>query len=303
MSSILRASGIADLPAPLVVCCHDAGGANLIAAWIAADWQGECRVCVEGPAREIFARRVPHLVPMSLSAAMNGASALLSGSGWASDLEHDARVAARQAGVPAWAALDHWVNYPMRFTRHGQQCLPDVFVVTDADAARIAAESFGTSSVIQTWPNRYLEGEVAGVHAVGTHVPRSPARRLLVILEPVRVGWSADAMVPAEFRALDYLMDNLATVTPAVDDLLIRLRLHPSETPAKYQPWIGAHARLRLEVSTSSSLAEDIAWADVVAGLQSYALLVALTAQRRAISYLPPEAPPCPLRHSALERL
>ncbi|HWW21818.1 MAG TPA: hypothetical protein VNZ06_13545, partial [Steroidobacteraceae bacterium] len=50
-------------------------------------------------------------------------------------------------------------------------------------------------------------------------------------------------------------------------------------------------------------LASDLAWADAVAGLQSYALVVALASSRRAISYLPPGAPPCALRYPGVERL
>ena len=34
---------------PLVVVCHDAGGANQIVAWL-KDYKSEARACMEGPA-------------------------------------------------------------------------------------------------------------------------------------------------------------------------------------------------------------------------------------------------------------
>ena len=86
MFSISRVSLIADLPPPVAICCHDAGGANLLAAWAADAPSQDLRICVDGPARRIFADAVPERHAQSLSAALDGAGSLLSGSGWASDL-------------------------------------------------------------------------------------------------------------------------------------------------------------------------------------------------------------------------
>jgi hypothetical protein len=61
MSSITRVSGLREMPYPLALCCHDAGAANLIAAWC-GEGAGELRLCAEGPAREIFARETPFLM-------------------------------------------------------------------------------------------------------------------------------------------------------------------------------------------------------------------------------------------------
>jgi hypothetical protein len=303
MSSISRASGIAELPDPLAVCCHDAGGANLIAAWMAARPEREYRICAQGPAREIFARALPRHAPRPLAAALADAACLLSGSGWASDLEHEARVAALRRGVPALAVLDHWVNYRARFTRNGHEALPDVFIVTDVAAAELAAGIFGATRPIIMWDNTYLENEVARVAALSTRAPLAPPARLLIVLEPIRTDWQRDAAELPEFRALDYLLANLARLTPRPDELAIRLRPHPAEAGSKYQPWAARARHARLELSSSAALAEDLAWADAVAGLNSYALVVARAAGRRAVSYLPPGAPPCALRWPGVERL
>jgi hypothetical protein len=303
MSCILRASGIADLPVPMAVCCHDAGGANLIAAWLAAEPVGELRLCAQGPAREIFARVLPQQASAPLQVALDGAQCLLSGSGWAADLEHDARVAARRHGVASLAVLDHWVNYRARFVRHDVEVLPDAFVVTDAAAAMLAQETFGDARPILTWQNRYLQDEAARVRALSPQPPATPPARLLVVLEPVREDWVQEAPQAAEFRALDYLMENLAALTPRPDELEIRLRPHPTEPESKYQAWARRQLHAHLELSTPAPLASDLAWADAVAGLQSYALVVALASSRRAISYLPPGAPPCALRYPGVERL
>jgi hypothetical protein len=86
MSCILRATGIADLPVPVAVCCHDAGGANLIAAWLAAGPVAQLRLCAQGPAHEIFASVLPQFAPAPLEVALDGAACLLSVFGWGGDL-------------------------------------------------------------------------------------------------------------------------------------------------------------------------------------------------------------------------
>ena len=287
----------------MAVCCHDAGGANLIGAWLAAEPVAELRLCAQGPARGIFAAMLPQQASAPLEAALDGAKCLLSGSGWAADLEHDARVAACRSGIASLAVLDHWVNYGARFVRNEVEALPDAFVVTDAAAAMLAQETFGAARPILTWRNRYLENEAARVRALSVRPPATPPARLLVVLEPVREDWAQGAQQAPEFRALDYLMQNLAALTPRPQELEVRLRPHPSEPESKYRAWTQRQPDAQVKLSTGAPLASDLAWADAVAGLQSYALVVALASGRRAISYLPPGAPPCSLRYPGIERL
>ncbi len=302
MFSISRVSSIAELPPPVAVCGHDAGGANLLAAWVAASPSQAFRICAEGPARRIFSEVVPERGLCELGQALDGAGCLLSGSGWGSTLEHRARLEAKRLGLPVIAVLDHWVNYRMRFVRDGRESLPDVLVVTDPEAQRIACREFGDACSIVLWENRYLEREVARVHAFGRDSPRAREPHLLVALEPIRDAWAPQESGP-EFRALDFLIDHLAWIFPSPDEVSIRLRPHPSESPRKYDAWVARRRRPGLTLSPAASLAEDLAWSDVAAGLHSYALVVALEAGRRAVSYLPPEAPPCAARHERLEHL
>jgi hypothetical protein len=301
--SFTHASGIADLPPPVAVCSHDAGGANLLAAWVAGAPACDIRLSAEGPAGEIFGALTPQHRLQPLSAALAGAACLLSGSGWGSELEHEARLMARRRGIASLAVLDHWVNYRARFVRHDVEALPDAFVVTDSAAAALARECFGAARPILTWHNDYLQREAARVRALAPHAPATPPARLLVVLEPVRADWEPQAADRGEFRALDYLMAHLAVLAPEPAGLAIRLRPHPSETAAKYQPWLTRQRHAQLTMASGQDLASDLAWADAVAGLNSYALVVARAAGRRAVSYLPPQAPPCALRYAGIEEL
>ncbi|HVL41422.1 MAG TPA: hypothetical protein VM348_04635, partial [Brevundimonas sp.] len=148
-----------DLPPPVAVVAHDAGAANLILAWLAAAPSGLKRVrpVMAGPAAALWAARFPDgPVPVALEAALEEANSLLSGTGWASDLEHEARRLARARGIPSVAVIDHWVNYRMRFQRHGEEILPDRLWVADEHALAEAAASLPEVPA-ELKPNLYLQ--------------------------------------------------------------------------------------------------------------------------------------------------
>ncbi len=46
-----------DLPGPLAVVCHDAGAANLILAWLAAEPRSDIRPVMKGPAQGLWKER------------------------------------------------------------------------------------------------------------------------------------------------------------------------------------------------------------------------------------------------------
>ncbi len=279
------------LPAPLAVAAHDAGAANIILAWLAAEGLAGIRPVMAGPAEALWKAQFPTTALMELDSALDGAAALLSGTGWASDLEHDARRHARAAGIRSVAVIDHWVNYRARFSRHGLEALPDEIWVTDRHALAEAARALPELPA-RVQPNLYLDQQAA---AAG---PRPAEGDLLFVAEPARSDWGRG--VPGEFQTLDYLAAHRAAagIPPAVP---LRIRPHPSDPLGKYNGWIGAHAGSSLD--TSPDLAAALSSARWVAGLQSFALVVAMASGRPAICALPPWAPPCPLPHADLVQL
>ena len=112
---------------------------------------------MRGPAAALWqAAQLPVPSLATLEQALEGTTALLSGTGWASDLEHQARRLARKRGLRSIAVIDHWVNYSSRFERHGAIVLPDEFWVADEDALAEARRCFPGRKVILQ-PNTYLD--------------------------------------------------------------------------------------------------------------------------------------------------
>ncbi len=287
-----------DFPDGTAVVLHDAGAANPAIAWIDAGLVPGHRVFAEGPAARLWqARARPPLLP-SLDLALAGATLLVSGTGWQSDLEHRARARARALGLPCLAVLDHWVNYRARFVRGGETILPDALLVADADAEAQARREFPGIPVVRM-PGLYLAGEVAAVRAAEAAQGHPPSG-VLALMEPARDDWGRG--VDGAFQALDALAAHWdALGLPRGRPL--RLRPHPSDPPGRYDRWCAAHAGLAPRVSAGTTLAADIAAAAHVVGLSSYALVVALAAGRDTVSILPPWAPPCLLPQAGLRHL
>lgn len=285
-------SPIDSLPRPLAVVVHDAGAANMIAAWAAAAETPPERVVAAGPAASIWRSRFGGGTALSDDPeAIDGMATILSGTGWASDLEHRARIAAAQAEIHSVAVIDHWVNYAMRFEREGRDQLPDTIWVGDEDAATIARAQFPDLTV-ERHPNLYLADQARDAGPV----PNSGD--VLILLEPARSNWGKDQ--PGEFQALDYLIGRRDAVG-IPSDTPIRIRPHPSDPPGKYEAWIAAHPGAALD--TSPDMGSALAPARWVAGMNSAGLVIALEAGRTVISTLPPHAPPCVLPHTAITRL
>jgi len=255
---------------------------------------------MQGPAIALWSATFPNWKNESLSEALDGAAMLLSGTGWASDLEHEARRMARSLGVFSIGVIDHWVNYRERFIRNGEEVLPDELFVADEDAKTEAVRCFPHLPVV-VLPNRYLEGLVALINALSSEPSERPGSHILYVLEPIRQPWGNNEE-SGEFQALDFFLERVGALglghTPD-----IRLRSHPSDPPGKYASWMTRYGELNLTIDTSSSLAEAIAWADWVVGCQSFAMVVALYANRRVISTNPPWAPRCPLPQRGIQHL
>lgn len=284
----MRASPITDLERPFAVVAHDAGAANLILAWL--DPADPPRAVMRGPAERLWRARMG-AAPLSGSIVdvLEGSTAVLTGTGWASDLEHEARVLAHDHGVRSVAVIDHWVNYRSRFERTGRVCLPDEIWVVDEDALALASAMF--TIPIRQQPNAYLDAQVARIG-----LPSDPLA-VLYVLEPARDDWGRET--PGEFQALDWFM----TGRPAMKigpESPVRLRPHPSDPPGKYDAWLKANPEATLD--DSPTLDAAIGRAGIVVGAESHAMVVALTAGRRVICTLPPWAPPCRLPHAGIER-
>lgn len=298
---------LSEEPVPIAIVCHDAGAANVVFAWLKelADVRPEvlreCRIFVAGPAQKLLTSfgALGACLATSMHGALQGAKLLIAGTGWGSSLEFDAVREAKKLGIRAVSVIDHWVNYRARFVRDGQETLPDEIWVSDEYAKSIAEQEF-PGLLVKQKPNLYLDGLVKQVYSrAGQEGPCGG--HLLYLLEPIRMAWREGGEM-GEFEALDYFFSHLNRLDLA-EVKVVRLRPHPSDPVGKYDRWLSALGGVTVEFDDKSSLADSIAWANVVVGCQTFAMVIALNAGKRVISSIPPWAPPCALPHEGIEKM
>jgi hypothetical protein len=300
ISCILRSllmTELESLAQPVAVVCHDAGAANIVLAEMRAAPKVKFLPVMQGPAEKLWVASGFHSSALlTPDDALAQAASALTGTGWASDVEHEARRSANELGLRSVAVLDHWVNYPARFERHGQVALPDELWVTDRYAFDMAAACFIGQQITQR-PNLYLQEQVKQI----TPLSASTGGHLLYVLEPLRFSWPG-CRQPAEFEALDFFTKNLSKITTQ-ETLQIRLRPHPSDAEGKYTEWLNANAKHNITLDTSSSLSEAIGRVEWVAGCETAAMVVALASGRKVLATLPTAAPKCRLPHGGIVHL
>ena len=284
------------LKSPVSVVCHDAGAANLIFAWL-RHWSDsgkldlvEFNLLLKGPAENIWLKNPIELARANLKTNLDdvfvNSGCLLSGTGWASNLEHDARRLATKFQIPSIAVIDHWVNYEQRFEREGSKVFPNEIWVSDPYAYAIAKSLFDGISVVEL-PNTYLNNLVKAIPPASKE-----CKNLLYVIEPIRNNWGKEEL--GEFQALDYFVKNLSKIV-GNEFVNITLRPHPSDPPDKYSAWIESHSNLGIQLDSHSNLSDAIANARWVVGAQTYAMVIACESGRQTYSSLPPWANRCSL--------
>ena len=293
--STLPDAGATLLTPPVGIVCHDAGGANQILAMCAADDFSDAKAYFEGPALVSWSKS-PAVVSLtaSLEALLPASKTLITGTGWASSLEHNARIAARKLGIRSIAVLDHWTNYRERFIRDDSEILPDELWVVDDYAMKIAHRTF-PALPIRRREDRYAEEETRRILPVSA----IDGNELLYLLEPARSDWGGSES--GEYQALRYFIACLPQLGLPTDTT-IRLRPHPSDPPGKYDAFYDAGDTWQVLPSVGN-LTEALSKAIWVAGCQTYALTLALKAGRTVYCSLPPWAPSCMLPHAGLIHL
>lgn len=287
---------------PLAVVCHDAGAANLVIGWLRNSVDLRFRAHMQGPALGLWQAAFPECPVVSLEEALDGAEHLVSGTGWASQLEHEARLMARSRGMPVIAAIDHWVNYRERFVRQGIEILPDEVWISDDEAFAEANRCF-PNLILRQFPNEYLLTQLAQAQALNALRNGDKSEHVLYALEPIRQSWSGSDTRTGEFQALDYFLSKLTSLGLS-DKAKVRLRLHPSDTPGKYDEWV-RRRRTKFDVGLApdESLAQAVSWADCIAGCESFVLVIGLALGKKTVSTLPPWGHACSLPHEGLIHL
>ena len=96
---------------PVAVVAHDAGGAAILASYVAQEGLNALFV-LAGSGAKIFRERFEgEIHTVSLFDALGECDWVLTGTGWQTDFEWQAIREGRAAGKYVVTFLDHWTNY------------------------------------------------------------------------------------------------------------------------------------------------------------------------------------------------
>jgi len=267
------------------------------------------RFVLEGPAVAVFESKIKGIEPGSQAELVQFIEAndvVLTGTGWASNLEKMAIRMAKDRQVKSVSFLDHWCNYRERFELDGEQVLPDDLWVGDAYAMKLAREIF-CDAPVRLIENPYLmdirdEIDLLSEQQGGGN----DCVHILYICEPVSPhalikSGRDDAFGYTEFEAMDLFVSHLHGLVESAGKIQVRLRPHPSESPEKYARYAGKESGpLEITISHGNTLIDDCAWSDLVVGMNSMALVVALAAGKKVFCCIPGHSRPVGLPHEGI---
>ena len=289
----------------VAIISHDAGGAEILASYVAQN-NFKTILVLEGPAVNIFKRRLGAVAISPLEDAILACDWCLCGTGWQSDLEWRAIEYARIAGKRVVAFLDHWINYKERFIRNAIQHLPDEIWVGDEDAEKLARDKFQNIPILLV-PNQYftdLKHQITEL-AISNNSVGNEGKKILFVCENIsdhsRLKYGDERYWGyTEFDAIKFFFENIKVLGEPVIQVVIRP--HPSDILGKYDWVLEAYAGM-VKLSDGRPLIKEIAESDVVIGCESMAMVVGLLAQKKVVSCIPTGGQSCRLPQTEILHL
>lgn len=280
----------------ILVVCHDAGGAEIISAYINKNIHRYNFVCfTAGPATHIFRKKgiVIQTIKIKRSAIdkilrkNNNARMVLLGSGWGPSLKLISWVVpeARFLGLKTAVYLDHWVSYRERFgypDSRWRDNLPDEIWVGDSYARQLAKKRFRGIPLVLV-PNLYLKEELSR-YKLQPPCLSHDSLSVLFVSVPISKSLKGEGKLSFdEFEILELLAKALIA---GKKKSVIIIRFHPSEPKDKYDKLLKKY-KDKVEIIKSShvDLVADFRRASVIIGMEGMALVLAYFYKKPVVSF------------------
>lgn len=252
----------------ILLVSHDAGGAQLLAAWASFENITNFKILVEGPAttafQNIFRSENSYIdYDTAIEDLMkNDFDLVVTSTSWESQLELKIIKLAKKLGIMTISYLDHWVNYRERFgfpNHNWEDNLPDQLWGHDLASLQLINQSF-PNIVAENRGNLFLEQRLRNLKSLNVQeIPNT----VLFLTEPISKHLG-EKMGYNEFDALDLFFGKLSYFFKTPDVTQVTIRPHPSEK--KY-----AQKKYENFLQDNVSLSEE---ADVFVDLKKHEYIV-----------------------------
>ena len=251
------------------IVCNDAGSANIIVYWI-KKYKYNYFIKATGPAKKIFLEIIPKLkFENKLLTVIKNSDLVISGTSAKSMIDHKARYLSKKYNKKVIGLLDHWTLYKEGFTFKDRILLPDEIWVTNKKALKIAQKQFNKKIFLKKNLIEYYASLLK---------KNKNYKNFLYILEPLNNK--------TEFKTLKNFL-NFIKNNNLQKKINLKFKLHPTEEKKKYKKFITKNYNENYKFVTNNNIIKIIDWSDIVFGLRSYALVLALKANRKVFTLLP----------------
>lgn len=290
-----------------VLVAHDAGGAEILSLW-AKQHLNHIVAVLEGPAISVFDNNLTSVRNMGFSEAMALSFPVITGTSWQSDLEKRALFFATQHNIPCFAILDHWVNYKERLLYNGTNLHPSEVWCFD-DFAKAKAETDFPYLTIRQYDNPYLNAvrHEFSLHTMPPKKSLGTATSALYLAESIdshmklAADCRSDTSFLAERQIFQYFLSRCKKAFPSLQRITVRP--HPAHKLEELSWMYGCCTSYNLRISNCVSLTESILNHDLILGLETMAMVVALQAGKHVITVMPPNTRQCVLPFPEIQYL
>jgi hypothetical protein len=283
----------------LIIVSHDAGGANILAAWVKEqNLYNQSKFCLAGPAIKIFEEKFDTLENNHLEIINNEQknTIVVTATSGKAEQEREAILLSKKNNIPVVSILDHWVNYKKRFTPFHKwsqledgsldflNMLPDEIWTVDKHAYDLAKEEGFPKEKLVLIENSYfkeLEKQLQNTPKSGDF----PNYRILFIGQHMKLDKPNLADDKDEITEYTVIRRFLKDIEKYHQKLSAVIRPHPNEDIEKYRSLIEGLDYVSISNSSKVDLHQEIVDSDMVVGISSMALVVGLLAKKKVFSY------------------
>ena len=218
----------------VAIISNDAGGAEILSSWVKLnkDSFSSYSLSLEGPAKEIFKRKLGQISNVNLDRAIEDSDFILTGTSWSTDFEYKAIKISKKKKKFVVSFLDHWVNYKERFNRFGSE-FPDEIWVGDYEAFKLARIIFPKISVKKVDNPYWIE--IAEEYNQFQQKTESKKVNILFASSNIDdIKFFQKDIYFSDYDILEIFLKGIGTILPVGSIETITIKRHPSESSVKY---------------------------------------------------------------------
>jgi hypothetical protein len=258
----------------------DPGGAEILSECL-SNYRGKYKVCLKGPAINIFKKKIKKLKNYNLNNVLDSSNKIITSTGWSSKHEINAIIQAKKYKKYVIAILDHWVNYRERFVKNKILHLPNEMWVFNKKSLEIAKNSFSKKVIIIKKNNVYFRKIVKKIQFLKKKIKNK--NNILYLTTP-----NADKKF-SDLYFFKIFLENLYLFKK--NNIKIIFRLHPLDNIQKYLEYINQSKKKYIIEISKNSIESDLARSNCVFGINSAAQAISVLANIRTINICPKSCP------------